>query len=293
MLIILISIGILLSAGLWLIFSAKLFHDRTFTGRRQMRRFRQMRENEKDIWESGLLKRLTLFFTRFVFMDDYSAEKLSRQLERAEINLSPKEYEARKYVIVAGAALGILFSFLMKFWLGIILFVLFAVFLDMKQREMLSSKLRKKDEAIALEMPRFVRTVCRNLRSNRDIESALRSYRKVAGETLGAELDILLSHMSTGGTVQALQQFQNRLGTEEAFRLCSALQEIDRGIDQTATLDYLADDMARQAKYRVQKTLSMRPGKMRRTYYPAVGVCVAMIIYVLIVFVTNQLNNLF
>ena len=32
---------------------------------------------------------------------------------------------------------------------------------------------------------------------------------------------------------------------------------------------------------------------MRATYLPAVGVCVAMIIYVLIVFVMNQLNNLY
>ena len=45
-------------------------------------------------------------------------------------------------------------------------------------------------------------------------------------------------------------------------------------------------------KYRIQKVLAMRPAKMRRTYLPAVGVCVVLIIYVLIVFVTNQLNNL-
>ena len=32
---------------------------------------------------------------------------------------------------------------------------------------------------------------------------------------------------------------------------------------------------------------------MRATYLPAVGVCVVMIIYVLIVFVMNQLNNLY
>ena len=99
--------------------------------------------------------------------------------------------------------------------------------------------------------------------------------------------------MRTGGVAVALQQFQKRLGTDSAFRLCSTLQEIDRGIDQTGTLEYLADDMARQSKLNIQKTLSTRPGKMRLTYLPAVGVCVVMIIYVLIVFVMNQLNNLY
>jgi len=32
---------------------------------------------------------------------------------------------------------------------------------------------------------------------------------------------------------------------------------------------------------------------MRATYLPAVGVCVAMIIYVLIMFVMSQINNVF
>ena len=121
----------------------------------------------------------------------------------------------------------------------------------------------------------------------------MQSYRKVAGPTLGAELDILIAHMRSGGTTAALQQFQRRIGTDSAFRLCSTLQEIDRGIDQTGTLEYLADDMARQAKLNIQKALSTRPAKMRRTYLPAVDVCIIMILYVLIVFVKNQLNILF
>ena len=124
-------------------------------------------------------------------------------------------------------------------------------------------------------------------------EASQEAYRKVAGNALGEELDILLSHLRTGGVVQALQLFQTRIGSEEAFRLCSTLIEIDRGIDQTATLEYLADDMARTAKLQIQKQLSTKPGKMRRTYLPAVGVCVALIVYVLVVFTMNQVNTLF
>ena len=96
-----------------------------------------------------------------------------------------------------------------------------------------------------------------------------------------------------GGVVQALQLFQSRIGSDAAFRLCSTLIEIDRGIDQTATLEYLADDMARAAKLQLQKQLSARPGQMRRTYLPAVGICVALIIYVLVVFTMAQVNTLF
>ncbi len=286
-------ICISLCSGLWLICSAQLFHDRSFSGAATMGRFRKWQNNDKDIWNNPFLMRLTAWLSRFVFLEKSSEERLSHQLERAELRATPQEYTARLYVIVIFAGLGITVCALMKFWLGILLFGLFALLLVMKQRESLTARLKKKDDAIAMEMPRFVRTICRTLRSNRDVYSAMESYRKVAGRELGLELDILLAHMRIGGVPSALQQFQKRIGTEEAFRLCSTLQEIDRGVDQTSTLDYLADDMARQAKYRVEKTLALRPAKMRRTYLPAVGVCVILIIYVLVVFVTNQLNNLF
>ena len=209
------------------------------------------------------------------------------------MDLTPEQFTARKYVVTAGAGVAALLCVLFQFWFGIIFCVLIGVYGIMRQRESLTSRIKARDEAISMEMPRFVRTICRTLHNNRDIYSALASYKKVAGPILSEELDILLAHMRTGGVAIALQQFQKRLGTDSAFRLCSTLQEIDRGIDQTGTLEYLADDMARQAKLNIQKALSTRPGKMRATYLPAVGVCVAMIIYVLIVFVMNQLNNLY
>lgn len=289
----LILIAILLCFGAWLILSVKLFHDKSFYGHKTLRQLNKWQQEDRDIWDYPILKKFVFFISRYVFLDKASAESLSKKLARAGLEATPQQFTARKYVVVALSAFGMLLCALLKFWLGILLVALFAVLLLMKQSEALSSKLKKKDEAIALEMPRFVRTICRNLRSNRDIYLALQSYRKVSGQVLGAELDILLTHMRAGGVSTALQQFQSRLGTEEAFRLCSTLQEIDRGIDQTATLDYLADDMAHQTKLKVQKTLSSRPAKMRRTYLPAVGICVVMILYVLIVFVQNQLNDLF
>lgn len=288
-----ILIAVLLAFGSWRVSAAFLYHDRYSTGKKNLQQIGRWYKDKQEFWDTPLFQKATNFLHRFVFLDDTAKESLKRQLHRAGMNITPEQFTARKYVIYVVAGIGMILCVLLKFWLGVILCALVAVYGVMRQRESLTSRIKARDEAIEMEMPRFVRTICRTLHNNRDIYSALASYKKVAGPILAEELDILLSHMATGGVAGPLQQFQKRLGTDSAFRLCSTLQEIDRGIDQTATLEYLADDMARQVKLNIQKTLSTRPGKMRLTYLPAVGVCVIMIIYVLIVFVMNQLNNLY
>lgn len=284
---------VLFAYGSWRVSAAILYHDRFSTGKKSLQQIGKWYKDKFEFWDAPLFRKAADRMCRIVYLDDAAKESLNRQLHRAGMSLTPEQFTARKYVIYAATGLLMLFCVLLKFWLGVILCALLGVYGVMRQRESLTSRIKARDEAIAMEMPRFVRTICRTLHNNRDIYSALYSYKKVAGPILGEELEILLSHMRSGCVAAALQQFQKRLGTDSAFRLCSTLQEIDRGIDQTATLEYLADDMARQSKLNIQKALSTRPGKMRMTYLPAVGVCVIMIIYVLIVFVMNQLNNLY
>ena len=286
-------VALLLCLGLWWLASAQFLHDRTFAGRRGLKQLHKWQRQERDFWASDLMVKLTDLACRFIFLEETAKKRLELQLNRAGIPVTAEQFTARKLIIAALGILGILLCAAFRFWLGIILFGLFTLLLVMKQREDLTAKLKAKDAAISQEMPRFVRTICRFLRTNRDILAAFQSYRRVAGEALGEELDILISSLRVGSVSQALQQFQRRIGSEEAFRLCSTLIEIDRGIDQTATLDYLADDMARSARLEMQKQLSTRPAAMRRTYLPAVAVCVVLILYVLVVFVMNQVDTLF
>lgn len=288
-----ILVALFLGFGIWLILNAAIFRDASFAQSSAIRRIAGWEKDSKDLWQIPLLQKATAFAARFVFLEEGARDRLSKRLSRAGLNVTPEEFTARKYIIFAVTGVCAAFCVLLKFWFGIVLVALFAVLLLMKQKEAVESKLKAHDEAIAMEMPRFVRTVCRNLIGNRDVFAAVQSYRKVAGETLGTELDSLLAHMRSGNTVTALQAFEQRIGSDEAFRLCSALLEIERGIDQTATLDYLADDMARKAKYSIQKELAKKPAKMRRTYFPAVAVCVLMIFYVLGQFILSQLNGMF
>ena len=290
---ILFILSALLAVGLKLLANACIFGDRSYEGSKYLKEIRKWNGEKTTIWDNPTIKELCEKISKLVYLNSITEEQLETKLKRAGYNITPKTFTARKYLIVAAGVVGVLLCVLIKFWLGIVLVLLLVVFGIMRQREMLTSKLKERDDVISAEMPRFVRTICRNLRGSRDIPAALESYRKVAGPVLGAELDILLTHIRSGSVPAALGQFEIRLGTEAAFRLCSALREIDRGIDQSGTLEYLADDMARQQKLNIQRELSLRPGKIRGTYLPAVVVCVVMIIYVLAQFVMDQLNTLF
>ena len=286
-------IAVFSALGGWFLTDALVFRNASFRGRKALRQADKWQNRKRDVWDAPILRKLSNLAEKLVFLDRAERERLERTLKRAGFSLTPEVFTARKFVILAFGALGILLCALAKFWLGIPLAVLAAVYGLMRQKEQLTGKLKEKDDEITQDMPRFVRTVCKNLQSNRDIYAALASYRTVANPTLGAELDILLAEMRSGSVSAALQQFASRIGTDAAYRFSSALTEMERGVDQRAALEYLADDMARQARLNIQKTLSTRPAKMRQTYLPAVGVCVVMILYVLVVFVMDQLNTLF
>lgn len=263
-----------------------------FAGRGTLKKIAKWQKEPLDLWAVFPLKQLLAAVSRLVYMDETAGAKLGGDLERAGLPITPKVYTVRKYLTVfAGIGLTAV-CFILRFYFGAFVVPLAMVFALMRQRDALNKKIRKKGLAISQEMPRFVRTLCRSLQSDRDLVSVIGSYRKIAGPELGGELDILLAEMQSGNVQSALVHFENRIGSTEAFRLCGALRDMSMGIDQTAALSYMADDMARSAKENIKRELSLRPGKMRRTYYPAIGVCVAMILYVLVVYVIHNLNNI-
>ena len=82
-------------------------------------------------------------------------------------------------------------------------------------------------------------------------------------------------------------------GSVSRIILSAALPITAQVIADISCLLIIPDEIEDNNKLKIQKALSTRPAKMRRTYLPAVGVCIIMILYVLIVFVKNQLNILF
>lgn len=287
----LIVIAILVFLGMKAI--CAVGEGRSYIGHRIIRNISRWQREKLDIWAVFPLKQLVAGTARIVCLDEASAEKLGRSLIKAGVMITPRVYTAKKYLIVAFGICLMAIFLLQHFFFGIVVCVMVVAYALIKLHNTLTSKIKKKELIILQEMPRFARTICRSLQNDRDLVNVIGAYRKTAGPELGSELDVLLAEMKSGNVQNALIHFEDRLGIPEVSRLCGAIRDMSMGIDQTATLSYMADDMARQAKENIRKELSLRPGKMRRTYYPAIGICIAMIMYVLVVYVINNFTNLF
>ncbi len=288
-----IAVVVLLAIGFSLLWTAIVDGDGYSYGQSGIRKIQKWNKTNKTMWDIKMFKVMVAFAAKHTYMDKTDEEILQKRLNRAGIQCTAAEFKGRKYVLVFITVVLVCIFLLFKSAVFAGAFGMLGVVLLVMESKDVDKVLAKKDAEIKAEMPRFIRAVCRNLKGNRDIISAITAYRKVSGYALGLELDILISEMKIGSISGGLHEFSRRIGTDEAHRFCSALQEMERGIDQTATLDYLATEMARQTKFDMQKELSKRPGQMRMTYLPAVGVCVVMIMYVLIMYIGEQFSNVF
>ncbi len=286
----LLLIAALLFLGLNAFFA--LANGRSVAGLRTLKKISRWQRKTPGLSAGFPFKQMISAVSRLVYVDESSASKLGKDLKKAGLPITPQEYMARKYLTVAAGVGMTAMCFLLHFYFGVLISLPVTGFSLMKQRDAIKVKIQQKELAISRELPRFVRTLCRSLQSDRDLYNVVGAYRKVAGPELGEELDILLAEMRSGNVQSALTHFEDRLGLQEVSRLCGALRDMSLGVDQTATLSYIADDMARASKENIKRELSLRPGKMRRTYYPAIGVCIAMILYVLVVYVINNLNSI-
>ena len=284
---------LLLASGAWQISRVLLLRERSSVGRKAIRALAEKKRREREaLWNTPIVRRACAFLAARIHLNELSREALERRLRRAELDITPEEYTARQYLCVVPGALAALLCVLSRFYLGLIAAALATAYLLLRLKESVDGKAQRSTEELRLELPRCVRAVCQLLTGNRDVAAAFTSYRKVAGEALGKELDVLLLAIQTGSVPSALVQFQHRVGTDEAYRLCGALLEMERGVDQTATLQNLADDMSQQTRLNIQKELARRPRRMRRTFIPAALLCGAMMIYALVVFLMSELHAL-
>lgn len=240
------------------------------------------RRRSKDIWQNRYLNNILQIVAPLIPLSESSEKKMNDDLKRADIPYNAKEYYAKA---ILSACLGILvtvFATTLNSALLVIGGLLMSVYLFFKNYDEVKDILKNKNKMLEDEIPTFVRSIESGLHTDRDIIRGFERYKKIASPAMASELDIVIADMQASSVAQGLMRFENRLNSPEISRLCAALIEVDRGIDNSLTLQYLAQDMTVMHRQLILRELDKRPGQMKRAILPAGIVLVIMMFYILI-----------
>lgn len=240
------------------------------------------RRRSKDIWQNRYLNNILQIVAPLIPLSESSEKKMNDNLKRADNPYNAKEYYAKA---ILSACLGILvtvFATTLNSTILVIGGILMTIYLFFKNYDEVNDILQNKAKLLEDEIPTFVRSIESGLHTDRDIIRGFERYKKIASPAMASELDIVIADMQASSVAQGLMRFDNRLNSPEISRLCAALIEVDRGIDNSLTLQYLAQDMTTMHRQIIQRELDKRPGQMKRAILPAGIILVVMMFYILI-----------
>ena len=251
------------------------------------------RKRGHDIWQNHYLNSLLKIVAPLIPLSDSAKKKMEENLARADIPYSAQEYYAK--AILSGL-FGVFVALIAKGMNSGILVaggILLAVFLFFRNFDQVKDLLKDKYSLIEREIPQFIRSVESGLHTDRDVIHVIAQYYKIASPAMQSELDTLLSEMRSSSVPQALMRFDQRMNSPEVSRLVAALIEVERGVDASMSLSYLAADMTTLHRELIQRELDKRPGQMKRAILPAGVILVIMMFYMLIQAVVNSTNGIF
>ena len=234
-----------------------------------------------DILLTLIVMPIVKLVSPFIMIAEYKEIRMVKQLKRAGIPLTPKEYYARSIVM---AVLATVVSYILLVlavrsmsMVSAVLGVLVYFHFDGEVKD----KLKAKDRLIEAELPKFIRAIVQGLRTEKDIIKLLETYQTIAGEGFKYDIEVLIMDLKSGNFEEGMTEFEKRLGNSYVSRLAKALIAVNRGDDQSSMLNYLLSDMGLLAKEMMQRELNKRPGRVKMLVIPIVLVAVISLFYVI------------
>lgn len=250
------------------------------------------RKRERDIWQNRSLNNLLQIVAPLVPLSEHAEKKMNDDLARADIPYNAKEYYAKAILSAVAGVFVATFGASMGSGILIVGGLLMAVYLFFKNYDQVKDTLKNKYSLMENEIPTFIRSIESGLHTDKDIIRTFERYNQIASPAMRSELEIVITDMKASSVPQGLMRFDNRMNNPEISRLCAALIEVDRGVDATMTLQYLAQDMTTMHRQLIQRELDKRPGQMKRAILPAGIILVIMMFYILIQAVIQSASTL-
>ena len=221
--------GALLALGLFFIAADFLKLPRLATQRAMLSVGRQEKKQARSM--EALLMGWAVNLAPHIHMDEYKRSRLKNTLNAAGMGMTPEVYSSFAILKASVILLGIIPCLLVLPMLApVILFLGIAVYF--KEIRRADERLGEKRGEVEAELPRFVATITQELAASRDVLSMVESYKRNAGQTFAAELDILTADMRSGSYEAALTRFEARFNSPLLSDIIRGLIGVLRGDSQ-------------------------------------------------------------
>lgn len=228
-----------------------------------------------------------------IFMpDEAGKERMQLQLQRLNMQMTAEEYCSAvitKVVLIGAAALAITLLSPVFGCLGLVVAIL--VWYDDMDR--LPAAIRRKNDKLLAELPRFIRTFAYGMQYEKDILGMLETYCDVAGEGLKSDLVSLVNNMHSGNYEESLRQFDRSVSIPQLSRFVSALISIHKGEDQTTVLLDITQEITAGERERLRSKMADIPDKIQALSVPIVIGILAMYLFVIGHSFINSMNIIF
>ena len=197
-------------------------------------------------------------------LNEWKCKELREDLLAAGMgDITPELFTARALSKALSIGIFAIPAFFVFKILGLLI-AAFAVFVYFGETKGITSKIKKKREAIEAELPRFVSTVNNKLTHTRDVIAILDSYRSTAGEALKEELTITVADRKTGSQSEALTRLEQRVGSALLSEVTLKLKAVIEGNYSEASWTLLAGTFSQLQKDELKKRANSIPRKVRR-----------------------------
>lgn len=217
---------------------------------------------------NATLRQIVVKIAHMIKMDKHKKIKLENDLKKLNIDLSAEEFTARA-LVVSAAPIPLIVLFLMIGGIigmtGAVGCLIISITQFFNAQLKVSDKLKNAKEEIVRELPRFVGSFEQSYSSNRDYVKIFEKYRKICGEALKYDLDILLYDLKTINHTEALERFDKRINIPQMSSFISGVIGIStKGTDPHLFFLTLERDMEAIELANLDKEIEKRKPKVKK-----------------------------
>ena len=212
-----------------------------------------------EIW----LHDLAGWLSRFVKINEYKRLQLEADLQTANMNITPELHIANSFIKAMMIGIFAVPAFFIFPLIAPVIAVI-AAGIYVSGIKSVKKRISDKRDAINFELTRFVFTVEKTLKHNRDILGLLENYKESASPDFRHELEITVADMRSSNYESALTRLEARVGSPMLSDVVRGLIGVIRGDETDMYWAALAIKFADLARLTLKQRAQKIPNKVRR-----------------------------